>query len=412
MPKEVIEVTESEIDGFVKFLEEEARRQKIHRFFLKHEDIFPLLADKNINRIRHNMKPQLVKRGIEPAFQGDGYYFTLSSSFNLNVIKESPKAPQMEISDKPRMQTFSRFKYDYKAPGIYRYVKESVARGHYPLIVGSPGTGKSRMFEEIAAHAGIRAIRRPLSQTQDSGELIGTLQVEGIDDGQGKKISVTKFVDGLITRCAREGMFCILDELDNATPAANEALKQISEDGANLVVETERGTEVVLKHANFRLCYTANTWCNGDSTGLFPNAQSQNRALMDRIRPKFELDYDEKIEASIVAPLLPKPVLDMLYRSDNDPTKRGLVYLIRETIKKNDVPGYLGLRSIIGFSEHYSFLGWNRSFLCNIIYDFPEDFRQTIIDVVTSKEKWLMPTMDDQLIVKFTPDLKKNGFVA
>jgi hypothetical protein len=244
----------------------------------------------------------------------------------------------------------------------------------------------------------------------DPGELVGMNHVVS-ENG----CSVTKFVDGLITRAAKEGWHVILDELDNATAAANDGLKQITEDGGCLVIETEAGTQVVHKHKDFRMSFTANTWCYGDSTGLFPNAQPQNQALMSRIRPKFEMEYQPAIERQLIEGKVPDAVISKLYgpkgRKAEDSSEEGLVHVIRRTLKEKKIPAFLGMRSMIGFAKDYNVYGWHKSFLYHILNDFDPGLRQVITELVKSKiGNWAEPTADMDFIEKNEAETRKNGF--
>ena len=412
MPRKIVEVGPKEVEDLIKFLEKTACEKRTHRIFVSHEALRPLLEEDNVNRIRHELKSQLQRNQISINFSAEGYSFTLPQ--NLPLDKIHVESNRIDIADSPVRTTFTQFETPYITPNQFRIVRAAVARGRKCLIVGPPGSGKSRMYEQLAANAGIRAIRTPLSRIEDPKELIGTYQVVIETDSDGKKTPCTKFIDGVVTMCMRKGYFCILDELDNASPSANEALKQILEDGGKLVVDTEHGTEEITPHPNFRLGFTANTWGHGDSTGLFPNANSQNAATMDRIRPKFYLPYQPQIEKAIISSMVPKAVLDALYdHNDKQPEKNGLVYIIREAIEKKEIPVFLTLRSIIGFAKDFSYYGWNRSFLYNVINDFDPDDRGTICDIVQSRlGKWALPTEDTEYLNQYAKEIRDKGFDA
>ena len=413
MPRVVVNVTPEEVDGLVTLIENRAKEMKLRRVTFTHDEIeeSKLLLEEDRNRIRHKFATDLKTRGIRLFYSPDGYSFSLPASFELGIINPQ-KAPTITIDDTKRqkMETATHFDTKYVAPPLYRDVKLAIEAGRKPLIFGPAGCGKSRMFEELAARAGVRAFRRALSQVSDPAELIGTIQIVK-DDG----VATTRFVDGMITRCARNGYFCILDELDNASAAANEALKQITEDGGVLVVETENGTEVIECDALFRMCFTANTRGFGDATGLFVNAQQQNNALMSRLRPKFDMEYQPEVEEKVIRSLgLPDMIVDALYhRDEKHPDKDGLVHLIRQTIKRDAIQGALSFRAMIGLAKDFTMYGWNKAFLYNVCHDFDEQFAETICNIVASKlGQWSRPTNEKGFLTKHKDEIVKNGFAG
>lgn len=413
--KQSPEATPQEINDLVSFLSDQAKEQGSRRIFVSHEDIEPHLFEKeNINRIRHILANQLKTRGVRAIFTSKngvkGYQFELAEHYEVGKSEKDsvPSTPSVVKKNRPQTKTLTAFQTKYVIPDLFGDVRLAIEHNRRPLIIGPPGCGKSRMYEEIGATLGFDCIRRPLSQVADPAELTGYLHIV-----EENGASVTKFVDGTITMCARLGKMLILDEFDNASPAANEALKQITEDGGNIVVETEKGTEIVETHPDFRICFTANTDCRGDSTGLFPNAESQNRATLDRIRPKFHMDYQYAVERSVIIDMgIPEAVVDALYRESGDKTQKGLVYLIREAIQENRLTEYLGFRSIIGFAQDFEIYGWNKSFLYNVIHDFDEDFQQTVMGIVKSRlGSWAEPTRDAKKLKEGQRERETKGFV-
>lgn len=416
MARNKTQATDKEIVGIVEFLKGRATQEGSRRLFVPHSELSSLLHEDdqdNINRIRHILISGLKTRGVLPRFTTKdsikGYMFDLKDHIdigeesNANITaKTSAKPPK-----RPKSKTLTNFGTKYVIPDLFGDVRLAVQNNRRPVIIGPPGCGKSRMYEEIASALGLEAVRRPLSQVADPAELTGYLHIK-----EENGVSVTKFVDGTITMCAREGKMLILDEFDNASAAANEALKQITEEGGKMVIETEDGTEIVETHEDFRIAFTSNTDCRGDSTGLFPNAQSQNRATLDRIRPKFHMDYQYEVERRVLTDMgLPEPVLDALYNSAGDATKRGLVYLIRETIEKEGVVDFLGLRSLIGLAEDFNVYGWNKAFLYHVLHDFDGDFQQVVSGIIRSRlGEWAEPTRDKKKIDKGRAQREAAGF--
>jgi hypothetical protein len=247
-----------------------------------------------------------------------------------------------------------------------------------------------------------------MSQIFDAEQLLGGLQV--IKDEKAD-ISVTRFKPGPLTDCVRDGMFFIGDEYDNAPAEINEILKMITEKGAPLVIDTHEGVEVIPKHPNFRIGFTANTWCRGDSSGDFVNAKVQNSASMDRITTIIEMDYDVEVEKTVMKDLgMENHIIELFYGKPGspDPAHAGLIPSLRTAIKKDEVRGELGMRKIIAFCEVYPILGWHKAMLYTMLNKFDKADHGFFNQIVSSKlGSNLVPTSDMDKIAKAENDLKK-----
>lgn len=403
-----------DVKNLVEFLKERAEKEGSSTFFVSHEELFEILSEPNKNRIRHSLRVPLTAMGINASYsaRGDGgYNFTMPTTMNLHSVKK--KTVKLDIPDIPSQKnTFSHFKTPYIAPPLFSDVKEAVARGRKVLLVGPPGCGKSRMFEQIASNAGKQVYRVALSALENPYELFFKDQIAFEEDNNGNKVPVTKSIDGVLLRCMKEGYFCILDEVDNCPAYFTEVLKAVCEDGGVVTVNTEKGPIAVEPHADFRLCFTANTTGHGDTTGNYRNAHELNAAFLDRIRPKIHMDYQYNIEKALVETMLPKHIVDTLYAYDErNPAQNGIVYLIRSTLKDSGIEAFLTLRAILGFAEDFCYLGWNKAMLYSIINDFEVEYQEQIKNIITSRlGKWAMPTNDSKYLQKYDQEIKEKGF--
>ena len=416
MPRKIIQTTDEEVKSIYGLALEYARKEKSYRVQIPHDKLKEVLLDPDdLRRVNQMCGSKLRDMGVSVVYRADGYIFNISKSEDIGLNKVTVNSDRsIVIGDdiEEQFTTQTQFDTEYILPAIYRDVRLALQDGRFnPLIIGPASCGKSRLFEELAARSKTRGIRRPLSQIEDQAELIGTTQVV-VRDG----IPRTEHVDGMITLCARKGYFCILDEYDNASPAANEALKMVSEDGGCIVIETHEGTVEIKKHPMFRLCFTSNTRGFGDATGLFPNAQVQNAASMSRLHPKFEMDYEIPVERKVCESLgCPKIVLDALFLTEEEANatgkNEGIVVKTRRTIKDQGIRTCLSFRSLIAFSMSLEMYGWNKAFKYNICNSFPEEFEKSVIeDVISVVGPWAEPTNDMSIIKAYEDDIKSHGF--
>ena len=415
MPKVKIAITEQEVDKLVALIESRAIQQKTRNVTFKHEELYEVLADENCNRIRWQIQPEYLSvRNIDSSFGSDGYSFALPAEFDVNSeIPEDSKEPFTKKVKKGNVkETFTKFTTHYHAPSIFADVRDAISIGMQPYVSGPPGSGKSRLFEEIALVKGQYCIRQSLAHITDREDLIGAPAVQ-----EKNGVSITAFVMGLIPTAAREGWFVIFDELDRMSPEANMAFQKITEDGGRMVIQTDKGPEIIDKHPDFRMAFTGNTSCHGDATGLFPGAEEQDAAFLSRIGPKFELGYDHDIEKRVIAPLLPKQVLSDLYDDSTSENKKGVVRLLRDACDTSKGQGsinyQLSFRFMIRFAECFHMYGWNKAALYCLMNEFPEEFRGAVSDIITRRlGPEYKPTNDMAFIKANEQHLKDNGYMG
>lgn len=406
-----------EAEKLITFLKKQKENSKSASFFVKHEDLAPYVEKTNgaydERRIAGALRQPLRSAGISATGVPGGYRFNVRGEAKP-VIKETPKNNHVivmkERGEDSTVETMTDFQTRYIAPKIFKDVQTLVAHGHQVLIVGPPGCGKSRLFEELAVLANCHCIRRQMSQVFDPEQLVGGLQVVK-DENSDPPINITKFVPGSLTQAVQNGWFFIGDEYDNASAECNESLKMITEKGGRMVIETEHGVEVIPKHPNFRMGFTANTWGRGDSSGNFPNAYKQNSAALDRITAFIEMGYDTDVERSLMASLgMENHIIELFYGKINssDPANAGLIPSLRTAIEKEEVQGEIGMRKIIDFCQIYQLLGWHKAFLYGIMNKFDKQDHMLFNKVISSKMSTRMaPTSDVNKIKEAEDDLKK-----
>lgn len=151
------------------------------------------------------------------------------------------------------------------------------------LIKGPTGCGKTRFVEHMAQQLGRPLYTVSCHDDLTAGDLLGRHLVgpEG-----------TYWQDGPLTRAAREGGICYLDEIIEARKDTTVALHSLSDH--RRTVHLERTGETVIAHDDFMLVVSYNPSYQNMVKGLKPSTRQRFVAM--------SFDYPEpSVEASIVA---------------------------------------------------------------------------------------------------------------
>jgi cobaltochelatase CobS len=168
------------------------------------------------------------------------------------------------------------------------------------------------------------------------GEFVGLWTVKGGE---------TVWVDGVLPKAMKEGLWLILDEIDFAEPAILSVLNAVLEKNGKLMLK-EKGHEIVTPHKDFRIFATANgVGCMSDFRGLYQGTNIMNEAFLDRWRC-YHVDYlPAEEEAKVLAATVDKMTIGLasqLVKVGN---------MIREAFKKEEVSCTMSLRRLIDWSE-------------------------------------------------------------
>ena len=165
--------------------------------------------------------------------------------------------------------------------GAQHYMTETVIRivgiGHHVMMVGPAGCGKTFIGEQVA-----KALQLPFYITSTIND---THELTGFVDGYGKYHS-TPFRNAF-----EHGGVWVADEIDawdaSALLAANSALAN----GYANFPDVERP---ILRHNNFRIVATANTYGSG-ADRVYIGRNELDAASLDRFAV-LDIDYDENLE--------------------------------------------------------------------------------------------------------------------
>lgn len=157
---------------------------------------------------------------------------------------------------------------------------------------GYHGTGKTTMFEQLAARTGRPFIRVQHTANTEEGHIVGQYVVR---DG------ATVWQNGpLVTAMLYGGIYCA-DEYDFALPNVTAVYQPVLEGKPLLIKEAPPEMRVVRPHPNFRVVATGNTNGAGDETGLYQGTQIQNAANYSRFGITVEVGYPAaKVEKAII----------------------------------------------------------------------------------------------------------------
>lgn len=183
------------------------------------------------------------------------------------------------------------------------------------LIIGETGCGKTHAIREFTKQHGLPYKRLNLNGGTSTEDLLGQF----VPNGDG----TFEWVDGWLTKFAREGGVLVLDEINGCNSEITFALHSITDDERTLTL-TQRNGELIEAHKDLWIVATMNQ----DYEGTKP----LNLALKDR----FEVilwDYDDNVEKKLN---VPEDVLEIAGQ-------------LREMYKKHEISYPISTRSLIGF---------------------------------------------------------------
>lgn len=167
-------------------------------------------------------------------------------------------------------------------------VTKALEEGMNVVLKGPPGVGKSYLAKYVCAQTNRPLYRVTLSETTYREDLLGHLQLVSAPGGE----SVTSWVDGPLTRAAREGGILLLDEINAADANTAAALNAVMEQEDTRSLTIPQTGEVVQPHEEFGVVATANPGYQG--------TYEQNDAFEGRFR-HVELDYvPNDVEVEII----------------------------------------------------------------------------------------------------------------
>ena len=156
---------------------------------------------------------------------------------------------------------------------------------------GHAGTGKSTVWEQIAAHTGRPMLRIQHTVNTEEAHIVGQMLAR---DGS------TYFEPGPLTVAMKYGLLYCADEYDFALPSVLSVYQPVLEGKTLIIKEAPPEWRVVRPHKNFRFVATGNTNGCGDETGLYQGTNIQNAANYERFGIVEEVKYMDASQESLI----------------------------------------------------------------------------------------------------------------
>lgn len=159
-------------------------------------------------------------------------------------------------------------------------------------IWGHKGSGKSEMYEQIAARTGRAFMRVQHTVNTEESHIVGQWTV---------KSGETVFELGPLAVAMKNGWMYCADEYDFALPSVLSVYQAVLEGKALVIKEAGKDNRIIQPHPDFRFVATGNTNGSGDETGLYQGTNIQNSANYDRFGMVIHKKYmSKKAESQIL----------------------------------------------------------------------------------------------------------------
>lgn len=167
---------------------------------------------------------------------------------------------------------------------------------------GHSGTGKTSIFEQIAARTGRAFFRVQHTANMEEEHIVGGWRLR---DGK------TFFELGPLAMAMKYGWMYMADEYDFGRPEVTSVYQAILEGKPLVIKEADAENRVIRPHANFCFVATGNTNGQGDESGLYQGTNIQNSANYERFGVVEEMEYmNKKLEIALVSQRGDIPALD------------------------------------------------------------------------------------------------------
>lgn len=150
---------------------------------------------------------------------------------------------------------------------------------------GYHGTGKTTLFEQVAARTARPFIRVQHTANMQESDVLGQWTVMN---------GSTQFQLGPLPTAMMNGWLYCADEYDVAMPNVIAVYQSVLEGKALIIKDAPPELRRIEPHPQFRIVATGNTNGSGDQTGLYQGTQIQNAANYSRFGVTIEVGYMPK----------------------------------------------------------------------------------------------------------------------
>lgn len=237
----------------------------------------------------------------------------------------------------------------FREPKYSKAVLKLIEHGRPILLVGPAGSGKTRLFHNLAKKAGKQIYRVNFDGGMTPDAFLGGVRLRTVKNPDGSVSQETYFQEGPVLKAAQEGAWLLLDEIDKIQPEYAAALHAMLEDVHNPITVNDDGGRAIIPHPDFRILGAANTLGNMEDNSLgYYGSSPMNAAFKDRWSI-LQVGYPPD-ETSIVNDIL-----------KNRDLSEGLVKvakLARQAIAENKLSGMpFSTRRLIAWASTFKYLG-------------------------------------------------------
>lgn len=209
-----------------------------------------------------------------------------------------------------------------------------------PYVWGHKGSGKSELFEQIAARTGRGFMRVQHTINTEESHIVGQWTVKNIGG-----VAETVFELGPLALAMKNGWLYCADEYDACLPSVNLVYQAVMEGKSLMIKEADAANRIIKPHPNFRFCATGNTNGSGDETGLYQGTNIQNSANFDRFGMTIHKQYMKKAAEELI-------LQNKVGMHKDDATKMvEFATLVREAYDQSKISDTVSPRALINASR-------------------------------------------------------------
>ena len=264
-----------------------------------------------------------------------------NKTFNLDLSDDI----FIEAWSEPTEHT-PQIKPDYVFPrDETRVVLMGFANRDRILSVGHTGTGKTSLYEQVAARLNYNVIKISFDSCITRADLVGEWVVRNKE---------TVFQYGILPLALRmPGTVIILDEWDTQNEDVSFVIQRLLQKDDGHIMLLENGGELVPLHPDNVVVATANTAGQGDESGLYAQGtRVQNYAQLNRFGLTIRMSYLSK---ELEKHLLLKHFNDL--KEDEAEAFVHSTNKVRDGFTNNERSVPRSTRDLINWVEKYTFMG-------------------------------------------------------